>query len=84
MSVVHNPVVPLRFAVVGNPENRRVKLFADAVREAGLAEPRVVSWLEVLRGEAEFRRGEVVRVDSPGEDAEVARLLQGSHEPIDM
>src|SRR6185312_3156479 len=49
-----------------------------------LAEPRVVSWLEVLRGEAEFRRGEVVRVDSPGEDAEVARLLQGSHEPIDM
>jgi len=84
MSVVHNPVVPLRFAVVGNPENRRVKLFADAVREAGLAEPRVVSWLEVLRGEAEFRRGEVVRVDSPGEDAEVARLLQGSREPIDM
>ena len=34
MSVVHNPVVPLRFAVVGNPENRRMKLFATIL--AGL------------------------------------------------
>lgn len=79
-----NPDVPLRFAVVGNPDNRRVKLFAEAVREEGLAEPRVVSWLDVLRGCAEFESGELVRVDSPGEDAEVTRLLRGSDEPIDM
>ncbi len=29
----------LRFAVVGNPENRRVSLFADAVRAAGCPRP---------------------------------------------
>ncbi|MEY9928182.1 hypothetical protein ABH926_002816 [Catenulispora sp. GP43] len=84
MTVSHNPVVPSRFAVVGNPDNRRVTLFADAVREAGLPEPRVVAWLDVLRGNAEFHAGELVRVDSPGEDAEVARLLHGSDEPVDM
>jgi hypothetical protein len=43
-----------------------------------------VPWLDVLRGEATFHAGELVRVDSPGEDAEVARLLHGSEEPIDM
>jgi hypothetical protein len=84
MTASHRPAVPLRFAVVGNPDNRRVKLFADAVRDEGLPEPRVVAWLEVLRGDAEFRAGELVRVDSPGEDAEVTRLLHGSDEPVDM
>lgn len=79
-----DPEVPLRFVVVGNPGNRRVKLFAEAVRAEGLVEPRVVSWLDVLRGEACFGSGELVRVDSPGEDAEVSRLLRGSDEPIDM
>ncbi|NUR57315.1 MAG: STM4014 family protein [Catenulispora sp.] len=74
----------LRFAVVGNPGNRRVTLFADAVRAAGLAEPRVVPWLAVLRGDYDFEACEVVRVDSPGEDAEVTRLLRGSAEPVDM
>ena len=78
------PAVPLRFAVVGNPENRRVKLFAEAVRTEGLPEPRIVPWLDVLRGDASFHAGELVRVDSPGEDAEVTRLLHGSAEPIDM
>jgi hypothetical protein len=80
----HNPAVPLRFAVVGNPDNRRVKLFAEAVRAEGLPEPRIVPWLDVLRGDASFHDGELVRVDSPGEDAEVTRMLRGSEEPIDM
>lgn len=79
-----DPEIPPRFVVVGNPDNRRVKLFADAVRDEGLAEPRVVAWLDVLRGDAGFRSGEMVRVDSPGEDAEVTRLLRGADEPIDM
>ena len=84
LTTSHNPAVPLRFAIVGNPDNRRVKLFADAVRDEGLPEPRIVPWLDVLRGDAEFHSGELVRVDSPGEDAEVTRLLRGSDEPIDM
>lgn len=65
------------FAVVGNPGNRRVALFQDAVRTAGLPEARVVPWLDVLNGRAAFRAGESVRIDSPGEDPEVERLLRG-------
>lgn len=72
---------PPRFAVVGNPGNRRVGLFQDAVRAAGLPPARTVSWLDVLKGTAVFLPGETVRVDSPGEDAEVERLLRGVDDP---
>ncbi|MEV5434361.1 STM4014 family protein [Streptomyces sp. NPDC052701] len=72
----------LRFAVVGNPGNRRVSLFGDAVRAAGLPGPRVVPWGDVLRDRgADFAADEIVRVDSPGEDAEVDRLLRGVPDP---
>ncbi|WP_217227218.1 STM4014 family protein [Streptomyces anulatus] len=70
-----------RFAVVGNPDNRRVAFFEEAVRSAGLPPARVVPWLQVLRGEAVFEAGETVRIDSPGEDAEVERLLRGVDDP---
>ncbi len=69
---------PAPFAVVGNPGNRRVALFQDAVRAAGLPDARVVPWRDVLTGRAVFRAGECVRIDSPGEDAEVERLLRGT------
>ncbi|MFI6345386.1 STM4014 family protein [Streptomyces sp. NPDC050560] len=71
-----------RFTVVGNPENRRVALFADAVRAAGLPAPRVVPWLTVLRdGGADFGPGETVRLESPGENAEVDRIWRGLDDP---
>ncbi|WP_327308284.1 STM4014 family protein [Streptomyces sp. NBC_01298] len=69
---------PAAFAVVGNPGNRRVALFQDAVRAAGLPAARVIPWLDVLTGRAVFRAGECVRIDSPGEDPEVERLLRGA------
>ncbi|MET7292979.1 STM4014 family protein [Streptomyces griseoloalbus] len=73
---------PVRFAVVGNPENRRAALFADAARAAGLPAPRMVPWERVLRsGGAEFAADETVRLDSPGENAEVDRLLRGAQDP---
>ncbi|MER7110326.1 STM4014 family protein [Streptomyces sp. NPDC000229] len=73
---------PIRFTVVGNPENRRVTLFADAVRAAGLPAPRVVSWTSVLRdGGAVFAGDEVVRLDSPGENSAVDRLLREVDDP---
>lgn len=76
---------PVRFAVVGNPENRRVALFARAVRDAGLPAPRVVPWAAVLRdGRAVFDADEVVRLDSPGEDAGVDRALRGVAEPTEV
>jgi glutathione synthase/RimK-type ligase-like ATP-grasp enzyme len=71
----------LCLAVVGNPANRRVALFQDAVRAAGLPAARVVPWLDVLRGRAEFRPGERVRIDSPGEDPLVERELRGTNDP---
>ncbi|WP_069772482.1 STM4014 family protein [Streptomyces sp. LUP30] len=71
-----------RFAVVGNPENRRVALFADAVRAAGLPAPRVVAWSDVLRARgADFDGDEIVRIDSPGENPEVDRMLRGAQDP---
>ncbi|MFE7646099.1 STM4014 family protein [Streptomyces phaeoluteigriseus] len=71
-----------RFAVVGNPENRRVTLFAEAVLAAGLPAPRVVAWTDVLRaGGAEFGPEEIVRIDSPGENTQVDRMLRGTGDP---
>nr|WP_268874059.1 STM4014 family protein [Streptacidiphilus melanogenes] len=71
----------VRFAVVGVPGNRRVEMFAEAVRAAGLDTPLVVPWLEVLTPGAADRPvlppGCLVRVDSPGEDEAVDRLLRG-------
>ncbi|MFG3344383.1 STM4014 family protein [Streptomyces sp. NPDC048018] len=67
--------------VVGDPEGRRVRFFQDAALAAGLPRPRAVPWLDVLRGGAAFRPGERVRLDSPGEQPEVDRLLRGVPEP---
>ncbi|MEV7614263.1 STM4014 family protein [Streptomyces sp. NPDC089799] len=73
---------PPRWAVVGNPENRRVGLFTRAVLDAGLPAPRVVPWAAVLRdGGADFAADELVRLDSPGENAEVDRTLRGLDDP---
>jgi len=69
----------VRLTVVGNPGNRRVTLFRAAARAAGWDDPTVVSWHDLLRGApAHIPRGSLVRVDSPGEDAEVDRLLRGA------
>ncbi|MDQ0791302.1 STM4014 family protein [Streptomyces sp. B3I8] len=79
-----SPAVPHapRLAVVGNPDNRRVALFAQAVRAAGLPGPRVVPWIDVLReGGADFAPDETVRLDSPGEDPEIDRLLRDAGDP---
>ncbi|MFJ2650182.1 STM4014 family protein [Streptomyces sp. NPDC087420] len=82
---------PPRLVVVGNPANRRVTLFQDAVRAAGLPPARVVAWRDVLRADgvagegfaarAGFAAGETVRIDSPGEDREVELLLRGAGDP---
>jgi len=69
-------------AVVGNPENRRVGLFVSAVREAGLPDPLVVPWVDILRGSRiRFPAGALVRLDSPGENSEVDRLLRQATVP---
>lgn len=75
----------MRLAVVANPGSRRLALFAAAVRAAGLPAPRVVAWADVVGGGRPpvFDRDELVRIESPGEDAEVTRLLRGAPVPAE-
>ncbi|MFD7608938.1 STM4014 family protein [Streptomyces mirabilis] len=71
-----------RWAVVANRDNRRVSLFAAAAEAAGHGTPRIVEWHEVLReGGHDFADDEIVRLDSPGENAPVDALLRGGNDP---
>ncbi|GAA3378452.1 hypothetical protein GCM10020367_57990 [Streptomyces sannanensis] len=51
------------------------------MRAVGLPTARIVPWRDVLRGGAGPLPGETVRIDSPGENAEVDRLLRGLTDP---
>jgi glutathione synthase/RimK-type ligase-like ATP-grasp enzyme len=68
-----------RLVLVGNPENRRVGLFRQALRAAGRDAAAVVAWRDLLAGDpssfAAVRTAEVVRLDSPGENADVECAL---------
>ncbi|MEY9213444.1 STM4014 family protein [Thermobifida halotolerans] len=66
-----------RLAVVAVPGSRRLRLFTDAVRAAGLPAPVLLPWPELAAGHVRVPPGALVRVDSPGEDTETARLLSG-------
>ncbi|WP_232838271.1 STM4014 family protein [Streptomyces geranii] len=82
MGRTHEEDAPPRWAVVANGDNRRVGMFAAATEAAGHGTPRVVEWADVLRdGGHDFADDELVRLDSPGEDAEVDALLRGADEP---
>ncbi|WP_152990736.1 STM4014 family protein [Sphaerimonospora mesophila] len=75
-------MTPPRLAVVGVPGDRRVGLFRDAVVACGLAEPQVISWRDVLTGgEVSTPAGTLLRIESPGEDAEIDALLRGPGDP---
>ena len=78
-----DPSGGIRFTVVGNPGNRRIALFAGAVRAAGLPPPRVLPWLDVACGRVVVEAGALVRIDSPGEDGEVDRRFRDAVEPIE-
>ncbi|XRQ13308.1 STM4014 family protein [Actinomadura welshii] len=72
----------MTFVVVGTPGDRRTGLFAAACRSCGLPEPRVVAWTDVLRGaDVPLGPGDLLRIDSPGEDAEADALLRGPGHP---
>ncbi|MEO3827853.1 STM4014 family protein [Actinomadura sp. B10D3] len=72
----------MTFAVVGTPGDRRPVLFARACRSAGLPAPRLVPWTDVLSGAPlAFEEGDLVRIDSPGEDPAADALLRGPGEP---
>ncbi|SEG15372.1 hypothetical protein SAMN04489712_103415 [Thermomonospora echinospora] len=68
--------------VVGTPGDRRVTLFEAACRAQGLRPPEVLAWRDVLAGrEPSMTPGTLLRIDSPGGDAECDALLRGPGDP---
>jgi hypothetical protein len=66
------------FILIGNPENRRVTMFQQALAHQGRAPARVVSWLELVTDGARRLADlpaapALVRIDSAGESFEVER-----------
>ncbi len=81
------PPAPLDrpLVVVCVPGNRRLALFTEAVRAAGLPDPIPLPWHDLAdpaSGPVALPAGALVRVDSAGEDTTTARLLRGwAHDP---
>ena len=67
------------FVIVGNPENRRVGLFQEALARQDVPPARVIRWLDLARGEDALDglpdEPAIVRIDSFGEDFDVTREL---------
>ena len=66
-----------RLAILGNPANRRVLGFQQAVEDLGAPRPPCLSWIEFLGNPASLESldADLLRIDSPGEDDAVARAL---------
>ena len=68
-----------QFLVIGNPENRRVRFFQDALRRFSLPRARVLAYEDLLSGRtelaSELRSETIVRIESPGENFAVEKLL---------
>lgn len=68
-----------RFVVIGNPENRRVHFFQEALRQAGQPAAMLVPYLNLLNGACRLHDvlcdGAIVRVESPGESFEVEKKI---------
>ncbi|QKG21159.1 STM4014 family protein [Actinomadura verrucosospora] len=72
----------MTFVMVGTPGDRRPALFAQACRSCGLPEPRLIAWTDVLHGaDLALGPGDVLRIDSPGEDPAADALLRGPGDP---
>ena len=65
--------------ILGNPENRRVDFARHAAASLGWREVRTVAWLAFLRDPAalaaELRPDGWLRIESPGENFEVEKML---------
>lgn len=68
-----------QFLVVGTAGDRRIDLFQQALRSSGLAEARLVSYLDLLQKPialADFLSPTTsVRIESPGKNQEVERVM---------
>ena len=63
--------------LIGNPENRRIYEFQNAVEVLGWARPACLAYEQILEDPARLERfdADILRIDSPGENDKVARAL---------
>src|SRR5690348_11097558 len=68
-----------RIIIVGHPGHKRVTLFQEALARRGLSPAHLLPWREVMTRPDALRQavgaGAVVRLESPGQDFEVEKLL---------
>lgn len=68
-----------RFVLIGNPENRRVHFFQEALQQAGQDAALVIPYLSILNGECKLpdvlKDGDTVRIESPGENFAVEKKI---------
>ncbi|BDI31276.1 hypothetical protein CCAX7_33270 [Capsulimonas corticalis] len=67
------------YVIVGNPGGNRIAFFQEALERRSLPPARVAAWADIIEGRARLRdivrAGDCVRIESPGRDFEVERLL---------
>jgi hypothetical protein len=71
-----NAICP--WVIVGNPENRRVSLFQQALARYGLPAASVLSYYGLLTGQETIESipdNAIVRIESPGENFAVEKLM---------
>lgn len=76
-------MTPPRFAILGNPANRRVEFFQRALASRGHASAHVLSYRDLLGGSrsvADLPANSWVRIESPGEDFAVEKDLLAAGE----
>lgn len=65
-----------RLGLIGNPENRRIRDFQEAVEALGFPRPPCLAYAELLTPDAlDHFDVDLLRIDSPGENESVARAL---------
>lgn len=69
----------MQFILIGNPENRRVQYFVEAVKSQGFTAPLVLAYADILSGQLELEKAlpetGILRIESPGENEVVAEAL---------
>ncbi len=67
----------MEFTIIGNPENRRVIIFCETVQQLGYAMPQVISYAGWLNGNEQpvIAKENIVKIDSPGENDAVRKML---------
>lgn len=63
-----------RFGILGNPENRRVRDYVQTLKQLGRPEPICFAYEDLLQN-PRLLSVDLLRIDSPGENERVARLL---------